>query len=164
MSDVQPERSDTLARLQSELRRMSAQSVLFNQAVAERLGLNATDLRCGDIISRTGPITAGRLADLTGLTTGAITGIVDRLEEAGYVRRERDTQDRRRVLIQPMTERAEREIAPLYESLARRMNELSARYSEEELRTILDFVTRVEPILQEETARLRDEEPAENHE
>ncbi|WP_392435861.1 MarR family transcriptional regulator [Chlorogloeopsis fritschii PCC 9212] len=71
-------------------RELSAATVLFHTAIAERLGLNTTDHKCADILAQTGAITAGELAERTGLTTGAITGVVDRLEKAGFVRRERD--------------------------------------------------------------------------
>src|SRR5258706_15395621 len=77
------------------MRDVSGQGVLYSQAVAERLGMNSTDLECLDHISR-GPLTAGRLAELTGLTTGAITGVIDRLERAGLARGERGAHDRRK--------------------------------------------------------------------
>src|SRR5260370_19239740 len=76
------------AALNAAMRDVSGQGVLYSQAVAERLGMNSTDLECLDHISR-GPLTAGRLAELTGLTTGAITGVIDRLERAGLARRQR---------------------------------------------------------------------------
>jgi len=71
-----------------------------DQAVAEAIGLNRTDMRCLDVIQREGPVPAGRLADETGLTTGAITTVLDRLERAGFARRTRDPADRRRVLVE----------------------------------------------------------------
>jgi len=76
----------------------AGQSVLFRQALADRVGLNATDLACAGILSESGRLTAGRLAEVTGLTTGA----VDRLERAGYVRRTSDPEDRRRVIVEPV--------------------------------------------------------------
>ena len=80
----------------------AGQSVLFRQALADRVGLNATDLACAGILSESGRLTAGRLAEVTGLTTGAVTGVVDRLERAGYVRRTSDPEDRRRVIVEPV--------------------------------------------------------------
>ena len=72
---------------------------LVGQAAADRIGINATDLNCLNILSFSGQLTAGELARATGLTTASITGVIDRLEEAGFVRRERDTRDRRRVVV-----------------------------------------------------------------
>ena len=117
--------------------------------------MNPTDLESLDLLTMHGPVPAGRLAELTGLTTGAITGVVDRLERAGYARREPDPTDRRRVIVRPLAENAEPEIAPLYEPLARAMAELYSGYSEQDLALILDFVTRANTLVLEETARLR---------
>ena len=63
---------------------------MFHQAIADRLGLNVTDHKCIDLLLMKGPLTAGELAGMTGLTTGAITAVIDRLEKAGFVRREDD--------------------------------------------------------------------------
>src|ERR1043165_7694421 len=87
-------RQRLLQRLEHGARITSAQSILFSQAVADRLKLNSSDLECLDIVMLRGPVTAGELAQATGLTTGAITGLIDRLERAGYVRRARDAEDR----------------------------------------------------------------------
>lgn len=137
-----------------EMRALSSQTVLYSQAVAERLGINLTDLMCLGILGGTGPITAGRLAGLTGLTTGAITGVVDRLERAGYVRRERDPDDRRRVIVTRVPERQQETGAP-FGSMLQASAELFSRYGDEDLALILDYVTRSNAMLQEETARLR---------
>ncbi|MBE9168079.1 MarR family transcriptional regulator [Pleurocapsales cyanobacterium LEGE 06147] len=128
---------------------------MFHSAIAEQIGLSATDHKALDILMKTGPITAGELAELTGLTTGAITGVIDRLEKTGFVRRERVPSDRRRVIIQLLQDRAEREIAPLFDSLSRAMTELYSRYSDKELAVILDCMTRSSMALQQETAKLR---------
>ncbi|MGD0248333.1 MAG: MarR family transcriptional regulator, partial [Candidatus Limnocylindrales bacterium] len=81
-------------------RKGSAQAALFSQAVADRLGLAGSDVECLDILEQEGRLTVGRLAELTGLTTGSATRMVDRLEQAGYVRRVPDPADRRRVLVE----------------------------------------------------------------
>src|SRR5580700_4359685 len=90
-------------RLESEfllaLRRSGAVMQLLGSASAERIGINPTDLTCLNILALSGQLTAGELARATGLTTASITGVLDRLEEAGFVRRERDVADRRRVVI-----------------------------------------------------------------
>ncbi len=155
MSSDRVDRAALLGALHLALRQMSARSVLFSQAVAGRLGINPTDLECLDILSWEGPITAGRLAEATGLTTGAITGVIDRLEKAGYVRRERDPNDRRRVIIQPIPG-SEGKISPLFESMARAADDLGASYSDEELVVILNFAARANAMAFAETAKLRE--------
>jgi DNA-binding MarR family transcriptional regulator len=155
MTDPSLSSKEALLRsLEREIRKFSAQSVLLSQAVAERVGINSSDLECLDIIILRGTVTAGELAAATGLTTGAITGVIDRLERAGFARRERDTEDRRRVLVRALPE-VERRIAPLYASLQRSMAALWSRYSAEELALISDFLARSYPVCCEETARLR---------
>jgi DNA-binding MarR family transcriptional regulator len=146
-------RARTLAELDREIRLMGARSVMLSQAVASRLGLSPADLETLDLLSTNGPLTAGRLAELTGLTTGAITGMVDRLEEAGLVRRERDTEDRRRVIVHLVPDRA-RAIARLYEPLARAMAELNGRYATEQLALMLDYTRRGNAIALEHIERL----------
>src|SRR6266849_3407784 len=89
----------------------------FDQAVADTLGLNRTDMRCIDILEREGRLTAGRLADRTGLTSGAVTTVIDRLEAAGYARRVRDTGDRRRVYVE-ITEGARQRAGAFYQGHA----------------------------------------------
>ncbi len=154
MSSILPDRDDLLAALDRAMRGASAQSVLVSQVTAEQLGMNRTDLECLDILNVTGPITAGRLAELTGLTTGAVTGLVDRLETAGYVQRERDPSDRRRVIVRLVPEATER-IGLLFAPMAREMAELCGRYSDEELRLLLDFFDRAGNVARAHVARLR---------
>ena len=128
--------------------------MLFSHAVAERLGMHPTDLECLGFLFDEGPAPAGRLAELTGLTTGAVTRMIDRLGRAGYVRREPDPRDRRRVIVRLIPERA-REVAALFDPISRAMADLYARYSDEQLALILDFAERAANVGQEQTARLR---------
>lgn len=155
MSSDVSDRDSLIRALDREMRRISAQSVMFSQAVAERLGLNPTDLECLGIIGETGALTAGQLAELTGLTTGAITGVIDRLERAGYVRREQDSSDRRRVIIQPLPGVAEEKISPLFESITKETTRLISRYTDNELALITEFATRMNQLGLVETAKLR---------
>ena len=104
----------------------------------------------------TGQITAGELAERTGLTTGAVTGVIDRLEKAGLVRRAKDPDDRRRVIIEPFPERIGRQIGPLFESIGRAMANLSAQHSTQELAVIRDFIARFNQVTYEETGKLRE--------
>lgn len=102
-----PDRERLLAELAVASRRHMAAYVLFNQAVADRLGLHPSDLQCLNLLTLEGrPVTTGRIGELTGLTTGSATRLVDRLERAGYVVREGDPADRRRVLVSAVPERA----------------------------------------------------------
>jgi DNA-binding MarR family transcriptional regulator len=149
------ERERLLEALGREMQKLVTEVVLFNQAVADRLGMNPTDLQCLNILSEAGPVAAGRLAEETGLTTGAVTGVIDRLERAGYAWRERDPNDKRRVIVHPLPDRARGEIGPLYTSIGRSFAEMCSRYDEGELALILDFVTRSHSLNREETARLR---------
>ena len=155
MSRDETGRAALLGALLAEIRATSAHSVLFSQAVADRLGLNPTDVECLDILSRAGPVTAKRLAELAGLTTGGTTFVVDRLERAGYVRRTPNPADWRSVLIELLAEPAEREIGPLYAGVAEAMAELGERYSDAELAAIHDFVSRGNAIMREQIAQLR---------
>ena len=98
-------RAALMQELENVMRRASAQGAMFAKTVADRAGISSSDLECMDFLNVEGRMTAGRLAELTGLTTGAITGVVDRLEKAGFVRRERDEGDRRKVFITPVPAR-----------------------------------------------------------
>lgn len=137
-------------------RELSAAVVLFHEAVAARLGLSAVEWKCLGLLDQEGPATAGRLAKLSGFSTGAITGIVDRLEKAGYVRREPNPQDRRSVIIHGLPNPALRqEVVPIFVSLGRAMGELASRYSQQELAVIRDYFERTIQVLRKETAKLR---------
>src|SRR3954468_3191892 len=136
-----PKARDALLReLEEAMRRSSAQGVLFGQTVANVAGISGSDLECLDFLNLEGRVTAGRLAEVTGLTTGAITGVIDRLEKAGFVRRERDESDRRKVFIVVVPEGAAR-IARFYVPMQQAMHKLWNRYSEEELRLLLRFAS-----------------------
>jgi DNA-binding MarR family transcriptional regulator len=145
-----------LAALNDEFRQLSTATILFHQAIADRLGLNVTDHKCLDILLRTGPIAAGELAGQTGLTTGAITGVIDRLEAAGFARRARDLGDRRRVMIEPILKRIESAIDPLFESMATASRQLCECYSTDELAVMRDFTMRARQMAAEETRKLRE--------
>ena len=138
MSSKTKRRQELEAALNAAMRDVSGQGVLYSQAVADRLGINTTDLECLDHISR-GPLNAGRLAELTGLTTGAVTGVIDRLERAGLARREHDTGDRRRILVVATPTVAQR-VAPLFEPMERNAMSVLSMYHDDELALLLDFL------------------------
>jgi len=139
-----------------EVRRMGAQSVLLSSAVAERVGLSSSDLECLDFIAMAGAkaLTPGELARASGLTSGAVTGLVDRLETAGLVRREADPADRRKVRVVAVEERV-RQVGAYYERLAARIEALWATFGEEQLRTVLDFTRRSTDVSMQEVAHIR---------
>jgi DNA-binding MarR family transcriptional regulator len=141
-------------QLDQSLRDAAVQTVLLHQAVADRLGMNLTAFECFTLLTQHGPMPAGQLADLTGLTTGGITHAVDRLEKAGWVRRESDPDDRRRVILVPVAERSS-EITSLLAPLGLATGLLAGNFSEAELAIVLGFQERLQPIMQREVAHLR---------
>lgn len=136
--------------------RMSTATVLFHAAIADRLGIGVTDVKCYSILRQTGPITAGELGERVGLTTGAITGVIDRLEHAGLVQRARDPRDRRRVVLELLSNpEHEQALNHLYAPLGRAIMELVSSYSAAERATIGDFMTKATAVLEAETTQLR---------
>jgi DNA-binding MarR family transcriptional regulator len=133
-------RAALLQKLEEAMRRSSAQGVLFGQTVANVAGISGSDLECLDFLNLEGRVTAGRLAEVTGLTTGAITGVVDRLEKAGLVRRERDEADRRKVFIATVPENVG-PIARFYVPMQAAMQKLWSTYSDAELQLLLRFAS-----------------------
>jgi len=140
MSSKTKKRQQLEAALNAAMRDASGKGVLYSQAVAGRLGINSTDLECLDHILR-GPVTAGMLAGLTGLTTGAITGVIDRLERIGLAQRESDPADRRKTVVRALPTVLER-IAPLFEPMERAAMAVLSKYRDDELALILNFLTR----------------------
>src|SRR5262245_36584085 len=158
-----PSRAELLREMLWAGRQMSTSTIMLHQAVADRLGLHPTDHKCADLLHINGPMTAGELADLTGLTTGAITGVIDRLEAADFVRREDDPDDRRRVIVRVVPKSLHR-VGRLFQSLAAAMVELCGHYTDRELATILDFMTRSREVARQETLKLRQKGPARTRE
>jgi DNA-binding MarR family transcriptional regulator len=148
-------REELLRELEEENRKSTAESMFLLQAVAERSGMNLTDLQCITILTSTGPITAGRLAEEMGLTTGSVTGVIDRMERAGYVRREKDPDDARRVIVRPVSEKLESAGAGFFASQGRVLEELMSEYDDQDLTLFLDLMRKSNAITREETARIR---------
>lgn len=144
-----------VARIGNIVRRMGAQSVIVSQTVAARFGLNTTDLECLDLIQLEGNVPAGRLAAAAGLTSGATTALIDRLERAGYVERVDDPADRRRVLVR-IREGAIDEIARAYVPMQKRLFALWSGYGDAELALIEDFLSRSLEESVESVTELRD--------
>jgi MarR family transcriptional regulator, organic hydroperoxide resistance regulator len=135
----------TATALVHQLRHFIAGVILYNQRVAEQLGMNPTDMQCIHLLELMGPLTPGKLAECTRLTTGGVTVVLDRLERAGLIRRERNPQDRRSVLIhlEPATLT---QIDVHYAAINERLNAFLANYPERDLKTVLDFLTRINSI------------------
>jgi DNA-binding MarR family transcriptional regulator len=128
---------------------------LFDEAAAEVLGVNRTDLRVMDVLDRLGPVTAGKLAEHAGLSPGAMTAAIDRLEKVGYAKRVPDPDDRRRILVEYMPKARERAMGiymPLKETFEKRMS----RFTVEQLKLIRDYYELALEVGQEVRARLRE--------
>jgi DNA-binding MarR family transcriptional regulator len=111
----------------------------FDERVAKKFKLSRTDMRCLDILGRRGPMTAGHLSDESGLSTGAVTFLLDRLEEAGMVRRRRDTDDRRRVWVE-LVPSAHRRLLHAQQPIVEEMKQVTQRFKAEELAIVRDFM------------------------
>ncbi|MEG9435769.1 MarR family transcriptional regulator [Edaphobacter sp. HDX4] len=137
-------RAEMLQRLGDLARRFSTRTVFLHQVIAQTVGLSATDTRCLDLIL-TDPenmTTAGRLAHLSGLTTGAITHILDRLEKRGFIKRVRDTEDRRKVFVR-VQEESLAPVVPKYRALGEAYKTLVEHYTDSELKLIFDYMEKM---------------------
>jgi DNA-binding MarR family transcriptional regulator len=133
------ERDKLVAEVQVASRRNTMWTVLLHNATASKAGMNVTDAQCLNLLGLDGPMTPGQLAQTMGITTGgAITAVIDRLEKAGYVRRSRDPDDRRRVIVELVPEALER-YARYFEPIGRATAEMFGEYTEDELRFLLDY-------------------------
>lgn len=131
-------RSAAIEALLDEARALSGDFDNLSEVVAERIGLNQVDLLAMDLISRNHGVTAGQLAQQLDLTSGAITGLIDRLERAGFARRAADPKDRRRVIV--LATAKEERISEFYAPLAAGLRRTAERYSEKELALLTDFL------------------------
>lgn len=127
------------AGFRSEIRAFQTAVDAFDEAVADRLGIHRTDLRCLDLLERHEAMTAGELAKASGLTTGAVTRLLDRVERMGYARRVRDSADRRRVLVE-LTPLARERAAEFYGPIAQAGQTGLERYSADQLTLLRDFL------------------------
>lgn len=148
--------SALLESLTHRLQRYGMRSVLFQQNMAQKIGVSHTDLKSAEILNETGPITAGELSKITGLSTGSVTALINRLEKSGYVKRERDQLDGRKVMIMPIPERQE-QIKSHYQSLSMATKELCSAYNKQELILINQFVEEITKIMDKENDKLMSE-------
>jgi DNA-binding MarR family transcriptional regulator len=132
-------RSDLELEIQHRMIQMIAQVVLFNHAANASLGLGASDSQFLTLLRTRGPMTPGQLAGATGLTSGTVTGVIDRLEKASLVRRDRDGEDRRKVLVVPMADAVDR-LAPIYAGQGAMLQRVLGRRTSAELEVISSFL------------------------
>lgn len=138
------------AEITAGIRRFIAGTVLFNQKVAERAGLHLTDMQCVNLLELLGPVTPGKLAESTGLTTGGVTVMLDRLEKAGVLKREPNPNDRRSVLVRVNPAKL-RKFHAHYEDINRQFDTFLSEFPESELRTVSKFFSRMSEIRREFT-------------
>jgi DNA-binding MarR family transcriptional regulator len=138
-------------------KRLSTATLVFHAAVADRMGVSVADAKCLSVLLQFGRMPAGELAQRLGLTTGAVTGVVDRLERARLAQRVADPSDRRRVVVEPvLTRKRQQELSELFGPMGTRILRLAAGYSERDRAIVGEFLTKACAILEEETLRLRE--------
>jgi DNA-binding MarR family transcriptional regulator len=142
-----------LGELETAGRALSAAAIMFHASLSSRLGLSATEEKAVDLLDRLGPLTAKQLGEESGLAPASITGLVDRLERKGFAQRRPDPADGRRVLIATRPDRLAA-LGPLFADWSGKLDELYAGYTDDELATILDFVTRAAALQREATENL----------
>jgi len=135
------EKQELVARVGVAVRKMGAQSVITSRTIADRFTLHTTDLEVLDLIFLREQTSAGELADTTGLTSGSVTALIDRLVDAGYVERCADPSDRRKVLVRIRQDAVE-PIKSIYMGIERKMTQLWLTYGTRDLEIIADFLSR----------------------
>ncbi|MGW7680674.1 MarR family winged helix-turn-helix transcriptional regulator [Kribbella sp. NPDC054772] len=133
-------REELTGEIQQRLIRFIAEVVLYNHAVSAKVGLGASDSQFMTLLQTHGPLTPRQLAEYTGLTSGTVTGVIDRLESHGFVTRRPDPGDRRKVVVTPSLEAIQEKLVPLYADQGERMHAVLASRSVEELKTISAFL------------------------
>lgn len=150
-------RTDLIEQVLMAGRENGIHAILFQQTVGQILGLNATDMKCLDAIALSEtPVTPSLLAEFTGLTTGAVTLLIDRLEGARLIERKPDPDDRRRTILTP-TRRAMKVVPPLYASMGKAMFGLASTFSDTELKAIERFFKGAAGIFESQARKLREQ-------
>ena len=136
-------------------RAYSDASIIMHQAIANRAGLSATDHKYLGLLMQKKKMTAGEIGEITGLTTGAVTGLIDRLEKKQLVAREPDQHDRRKVIIVPNSEKALALLKPLFSDLQKKTEKLISTFTDEEINTIKRYFESATEIMNTVTQTLK---------
>jgi DNA-binding MarR family transcriptional regulator len=152
-------RRHVVRRLALEVRALTAAADMFNRDMARRTGVNTTDMRALELLGRRQGMTAGELAIELHLTTGAVTGVIDRLERAGHVSRAADSEDRRRVVVLP-SESAKQTASTLVDDLRRDLHEMAAQYSDEQLELVISCLQGCRVLIEAHAGRLASAGPS----
>ena len=139
--------------LMTATRKLTRSSLMLQYAIAEKMNLNPTDAECIDFLMEMGPSTAGDLAKVTRLTTGAITSVIDRLQKAGFVKRENDPNDRRKVIITFIPKKHEK-ARQYYAAMAKDVYELFSEYSESKLKLLIKHSDALTAIFQKHAEKV----------
>jgi DNA-binding MarR family transcriptional regulator len=148
---------DTIRRVRKLSQAYAYTSIQMHEAIGRKAGLSGTDHKYLGFLIEKGQMTAGELASLTGLTTGAVTGLIDRFEKKDLVKRQLDKDDRRKVIILPNTEKIMALFVPLYKEFRRKSEELTASFSEEEVKVIEAYFSKAIDIMNETTDQLNNQ-------
>lgn len=146
--------NDETARIRKLSQHYAYTSIQMHEAVARKAGLTGTDHKYLGFLIQKGQMTAGELSRLTGLTTGAVTGLIDRFEKKNLVKRQFSADDRRKVIIEPMTGNIMALLEPLYKDFRSKSEQLIASFSQEELRTIETYFSKAIEIMHSTTNKL----------
>lgn len=146
--NTQNDRQELELRLNVAVQRQGNRTVLFTHGIAQRIGLSATEFECYSLLLEQGPMTAGQLGAACGLSSGGVTGMINRLLRQGFVTRERDAKDRRRVIITAVqNEAVHQKLMTLYAPVGQAFNEVTSHYSDAQLKTLLDFMQRSDDMI-----------------
>ena len=147
-------RQELIAEVARQLRAFGTDDHVMNQATAARLGLHPTDMHAGEVLDRLGPMTIGDLARAVGVSPGAATALIDRLEHAGMARRVPDAANRRRILVEPTPDGRRRSMT-VFGGLIQSATQLLDRYQDEELELFVDLIRGLRQLLSDHTEAVR---------
>jgi DNA-binding MarR family transcriptional regulator len=138
----------------THIRHFIAGTILFNQSVADRVGLSLTDMQCINVLELLGPSTPGKLAASTGLTTGGVTVMLDRLEKAGLVKRQPNPKDRRSILVKVNAKKLQK-VNSFYSGINQRLETFLSERSEAEIQSVINFLSSMNAVRAERSSELK---------